>query len=130
MSIDVEYAIKKDIRNNPILRELDTQQRREFRRIVLLSALSVGLVLFSAWQHFETRRHGMSIEELRAAIEQEQVVNRQLRLNLEAARAPQSLEARARRELGLVAPALADTIVVERTRASTPASTLVASAAR
>src|SRR5689334_19449904 len=102
MSIDVEYAIKKDIRNNPILRELDTQQRREFRRILLLSALSVALVLFSAWQHFETRRHGMSIEDLRLALEHEQVMNRQLRLNLEAVRTPQHLEARARRELGLV----------------------------
>jgi hypothetical protein len=128
MSIDVEYAIKKDIRNNPIFRELDTQQRREFRRIVLLAAFSVGLVLFSAWQHFETRRHGMSIEELRQALEHEQVVNRQLRLNLESFRAPQYLETRARRELGLVTPALAETIVIERTRASTPASTLVASA--
>ena len=33
MSIDVEYAIKKDIRNNPVVREVDTRQKREFLRI-------------------------------------------------------------------------------------------------
>ena len=33
MSIDLEYAIKKDIRNNPVVREIDLQQKREFRRM-------------------------------------------------------------------------------------------------
>ena len=36
MNIDLEYAIKKDIRNNPVVREIDTQQKREFRRMVWL----------------------------------------------------------------------------------------------
>ena len=31
-SIDIEYAIKKDVRNNPIVREADTRQRQEFIR--------------------------------------------------------------------------------------------------
>ena len=128
MSIDVEYAIKKDIRNNPVFRELDTQQKREFRRIVWLACLSVALLLFSSWQHFETRRHAMSIEDLRVARAREEVINRQLRLNLETLRAPQRIEMRARRELGLVPPSLKDTVVVERARTSTPSGTLVAQA--
>ncbi len=65
MSIDLEYAIKSDIRNNPVIRETDGRERREFRRIVLLASLAVGFVLFSAWQHFETLRYGYSIEQLR-----------------------------------------------------------------
>ena len=128
MSIDVDYAIKKDIRNNPVLREFDAQQKREFRAIVSLACLSVALVLFSAWQHFENRRHSMSIQKLRVQRVHEETVNRQLRLNFETLRAPQDLENRARRELGLVPPGLRNTLVIERARASTPSSSLVAQA--
>jgi cell division protein FtsB len=128
MSIDLEYAIKSDIRNNPVLRETDGRERREFRRIVLLASLAVGFVLFSAWQHFETLRYGYSIEQLRQDRQYEETVNRQLRLNIETLRAPQKLEERARRELGLVAPTAADTVVIERTYLSAPSPGVVARA--
>jgi cell division protein FtsB len=128
MSIDLEYAIKSDIRNNPVIRETDGRERREFRRVVLLASLAVGLVLFSAWQHFETLRYGYSIEQLRQDREYEETVNRQLRLNVETLRAPQKLEERARRELGLVAPTAQDTLVVERTHLSAPSPGVVARA--
>jgi hypothetical protein len=128
MSIDLEYAIKKDIRNNPVVREVDTRERREFRRVVLLASLAVGMLLFSAWQHFETLRYGYSIEQLRLDREFEERVNRQLRLNVETKRAPQHLEQRARRELGLTAPTAADTIVIERAVASAPSPGVVARA--
>lgn len=126
MSIDLEYAIKSDIRNNPVLRETDVRERREFRRIVLLASLAVGLALFSAWQHFETLRYGYAIEQLRQDRQYEETVNRQLRLNLETLRAPQKLEQRARHELGLVSPTPADTIVIERTVLSSPSPGVVA----
>jgi len=128
MNIDVEYAIKKDIRNNPVIRELDTQQKREFRRIVWLACLSVALILFSAWQHFETRRHRSRIEQLKVDRAHEETANRQLRLNLETQRAPQDIEVRARRELGLVSPLPKDTLIVERARTATPSRALVAQA--
>ena len=128
MSIDPEYAIKSDIRNNPVIRETDGRERREFRRVVLLASLAVGLVLFSAWQHFETLRYGYSIEQLRQHREHEQTVNRQLLLNIETLRAPQKLEERGRRELGLVAPTAADTVVIERTYLSAPSPGVVAHA--
>jgi cell division protein FtsB len=128
MSIDLEYAIKSDIRNNPVIRETDGRERREFRRIVLLASLAVGFVLFSAWQHFETLRYGYSIEQLRQDRQYEETVNRQLRLNIETLRAPQKLEERARRELGLVAPTAGDTVIIERTYLSTPSPGVVARA--
>jgi hypothetical protein len=130
MNIDLEYAIKSDIRNNPVVRETDARERREFRRIVLLAGLSVCLALFSAWQHFETLRYGYSIEQLRQQREFEDTINRQLRLNLEAMRTPQRLEQRARRELGLVEPTPADTLIVERTILSVPSSPGVVARAR
>jgi cell division protein FtsB len=128
MSIDLEYAIKSDIRNNPVIRETDGRERREFRRIVLLASLAVGFVLFSAWQHFETLRYGYSIEQLRQDRQYEETVNRQLRLNIETLRAPQKLDERARRELGLVAPTPGDTVIIERTYLSTPSRGVVARA--
>jgi hypothetical protein len=126
MSIDVEFAVRKDIRNNPVVRELDVAQRREFKRVVWLACLTVVLVLFSAWQHFEILSHGYAIERLHQDIEREEVVNRRLRLNLETLRAPQEIESRARRQLGMIAPSDKDTIVIERTRTSADGRSMVA----
>ena len=53
MSIDVEYAIKKDIRNNPVIRELDTRQKREFRRMVWLGVLFVWQKRIQRMLHLE-----------------------------------------------------------------------------
>jgi len=126
MSIDVEFTLRKDIRNNPVVREHDTQQKREFRRLLWLACVSVGLLLFSAWQHYEILSHGIAIEKLQVDIAHEEVVNRRLRLNLETLRAPQQIEARARRELGLSAPTDKDTIVIERRRTSSAGRPMVA----
>lgn len=128
MSIDLEYAIKKDIRNNPVVREQDAHQRREYRRIVSLACLGVGMLLFSAWQHFQTLDHSMNIEELRVARATEERINRKLRLNVETLRAPEVIEARARKELGLQPPTLAGTLIIERAHASSPSRTMVARA--
>ena len=128
MSIDVEFAIRKDIRNNPVVRELDTEQKREFRGIVWLACLSVALLLFSAWQHFEIVSHGIAIEKLGQDLERDETANRQLRLNLETLRAPQEIELRARREIGLTPPTDKDTIVIERTRTASKGRSMVARA--
>jgi hypothetical protein len=128
MSIDVEYAIKKDIRNNPVIRELDTREKREFRRIVWLACLAVATLLFSAWQHYEMLEYGYRIEDLREERAHEETVNRQLRMNLETLRAPQDIEGRARKELGLALPSAADTLVIERAPVSAPSSAIVADA--
>ena len=127
MSIDIEYAIKKDIRNNPVIRELDTRQKRDFRRVVLLAGLGVAMLLFSSWQHFETLRYSIAIEQLRLDRAYEETTNRQLRLNLEVLRAPQRIEREAR-ELGLMPPLIRDTVVVERVPLSPPPRSVVAQA--
>ena len=61
-AIDFEYAIKKDVRNNPIVREVDDARQRAAVALARRSAGSWSLViLFSAWQHFELLRHGYKI---------------------------------------------------------------------
>jgi cell division protein FtsL len=126
MSIDVEFTLRKDIRNNAVVREHDTRQKREFRRWLWLATVAVGLLLFSAWQHYEIVNHNILIEDLKQDIAQEEVVNRRLHLNLETLRTPQQIEARARRELGLTAPTDKDTIVIERSRTSPADRSMVA----
>lgn len=127
-SIDIEYAIKKDIRNNPVVREVDERQRRDMRQTIGLAVLIVGMLLFSAWQSFRMVDHGIQLEKLRVQRAQEESLNRQLTLQLETLRAPQTIEERAKRELHLVAPTPADTVIVERAPAAPAPRAIVASA--
>ena len=62
--MDFEYAIKKDVRNNPIVREVDRERHLEMWRSVAVGVFLVGVLLFSAWQHFELLRHGYRIEQM------------------------------------------------------------------
>ena len=126
MSIDLEYAIKKDIRNNPVIREIDDRERREIRRTIWLAVLSVAVLLFAAWQNNRLVAAGYRIEDLRAQFAREEADNRKLRLGLEMERSPQVLERRARRELGMIAPTPADTLIVERVQPTSPRSGVVA----
>jgi cell division protein FtsL len=128
MSVELEYAIKKDIRNNPIVREVDTRQTHEFRRIVGLAACAVGLLLFVVWQHYRMINYGIEIEKLRVALETEQTVHRKLQLNLDTLRAPQRIEERAAHELGMVAPGPHDTLILERVHSAAPSGAVMAQA--
>src|SRR5258707_692423 len=59
-----EYAIKKDVRNNTIVREVDEARQRDLWKSVAMAVLLVVVLLFSAWQHFELLQHGYRIEEM------------------------------------------------------------------
>jgi cell division protein FtsL len=128
MSIDVEYAIKKDIRNNPVIREVDLRQKREFASVVLLAAVAVAMLLFSAWQHFEVRSTSREIEQLRARVLDAEEYNRKLQLQSDSQHRPQDVEQRAMHDLKMVSPAGRDVIVIQRTRGASPSHTIVADA--
>jgi hypothetical protein len=128
MSIDVEYAIKKDIRNNPVVREIDREQKRDFLRTIGIWTLIVAMLLFSAMQSFKNVRHGMEVDRLRHALSEARETQRKLQLDLEVWLSPQELEARAIRELGMEPALSKDTIVIERATTSQPSHAVVASA--
>jgi cell division protein FtsL len=128
MSIDVEYAIKKDIKNNPVVRELDPTQGQEFVRTAWLMAAVVGMVLFSSWQHFEIVRNGYNVQKLEQARVAADSLNRQLRLEVETLRAPQRLERIALEELHMQSPSPQNTLVIERASPSAPDRAAVAAA--
>jgi cell division protein FtsL len=117
---DFEYAIKKDVRNNPIVRELDEARQRQLWRSVAVGALLVVVLLFSAWQHFELVQHGYLMERLQQERAAEEEVNRQLKLEIETLRAPGRIQTIATRELRLVEPNAGQHIVIERVATPPP----------
>jgi cell division protein FtsL len=117
-----EYAIKKDVRNNPIVREVDEARQRELWKSAGVAGFLVIVLLFSAWQHFELLRHGYQIEELNRARAAEEEAGHQLRLEIDTLRSPKRIEALATERLHLVAPSAGEAVVLERVPAPDPPS--------
>lgn len=111
---DFERAIKKDIRNNPIVREIDQDRQLELWRSAGIGVFLVAVLLFSAWQHFELLRHGYEIEQMQQERARELEVNRHLRLEIETLKSPERIEQIATEGLHLVAPSANEAIVIER----------------
>src|SRR3954465_6477190 len=88
-----EYAIRKDVRNNPIVREIDEARQRELWQSVGVAGFLVLVLLFSAWQHFELLRHGYKVEEMERERAAEEELTRQLRLEVEMLKSPKRIEA-------------------------------------
>jgi cell division protein FtsL len=127
MAESFEYAIKKDVRNNPIVREVDEARQRDLWKSVGVAGFLVLVLLFSAWQHFELLRHGYQLEELQRERVAEEEIARQLRLEIETLKSPKRIESLATRQLHLVAPSLEEAVVLERVvPADPPAKTVVA----
>ena len=112
---DFEYVIKTDVRNNPIVREVDQARQRELLNLFCVGVFLVVVLLFSAWQHFELLQHGYRIGDLQQERARELEINRHLRLEIETLRSPARIERIATEELGLVAPNNEEALVIERT---------------
>jgi cell division protein FtsL len=120
-----EYAIKKDVRNNPIVREVDEARQRELWKSVGVAIFLVIMLLISAWQHFELLRHGYQIEELNRERAAEEETGHQLRLEIDTLRSPKRIEAIATERLHLVAPSAEEAVVLERVQPAEPPSKTV-----
>jgi len=122
-----EYEIRKDFRNNQIVREVDARRLRDLWQSLGIGILLVLVLLFSAWQHFELLRHGYKLEQMQRERASEADVNRHLRLEMETLRAPQRIEKLATERLGMVAPGADEAVVLERvTPQPAPAKSIVA----
>ena len=120
MSGEFEYAIKKDVRNNPIVRVVDRERHLEMWRSVAVGVFLVAVLLFSAWQHFELLRHGYRIEEMQKERSAEEEINRHLRLEIDTLRSPARIERLATQRLGMIAPKAEDATVIERVTSTPP----------
>ena len=115
-----EYAIKKDVRNNPIVREVDEERHREMWRTASVAVFLVIVLLFSAWQHFELLRHGYRLEQMQKERATEDDINRHLRLEIETLRSPERIERLATSRLHMIAPAAGEASIIERVVSTPP----------
>jgi cell division protein FtsL len=122
-----EYAIRKDVRNNPIVREVDNARQRDLWKTVGVASALLVMVLFWAWQQFELLRNGYRLEELQRLRAAEEETARHLRLEIETLKSPRRIEAIATERLHLVVPTPEEAIVIERVvPAEPPAKSVVA----
>ncbi len=117
---NLDFRVTGDIRNAPIVREIDPRRQRELWRSLAVGACFVAVLLFSAWQNFELLRFGYEIEQMEQERSQALDLNRHLRLEIETLRAPRRIDRIATTELGLAPPAAGDVKVIERHVASPP----------
>src|SRR5207253_11502907 len=124
-----EYGIKKDVRNNPIVREIDETRLREQWHTLVMVVLFVAVLLFSGWQRVELLQHGYRVEQMQQQRGEEQEINRHLKLEIETLKSPERIETLATQRLHLVAPATGAAVIIERVvPAEPPPASIVASA--
>jgi cell division protein FtsB len=121
----IDYAIERQVTNNPIVREVDAASHRERWRAAVLLVVLVAAALFYSWQRARFLGLGYESEQVRKALAVEKSRTEQLRLELETLRAPRQVEARAMRELRLVRPGPDQYHVIERVRPAAPPSAAV-----
>jgi cell division protein FtsL len=109
-----EWAIKKDVRNNPIVREVDLERHRDMWRSVGMSVFLVVVLLFAAWQHVTLQQYGYRMEKTQELLAKESVITRRLRLDIETLQSPTFVEPLARKKLRMIDPRPADMTVIER----------------
>ena len=117
---NLDFRVTRDIRNAPIVREIDPRRQRELWRSLAVGVCFVAVILCSAWQNFELLRYGYEIEQMEQARSEELDLNRHLRLEIQTLRAPRRIERIATTELGLAPPTVGDVQVIERQVASPP----------
>ena len=115
-----EYAIKKDVRNNPIVREVDEARQRELWKAVSVAGFLVAALLFSAWQHFELVQHGYLMERLQQERAAEEEANRRLKLEIATLRAPRRIESTAVHKLRMTQPNPAEVVIIQRVATPVP----------
>jgi hypothetical protein len=112
-----EYAIKKDVRNNPIVREVDEARHRQQWRWAGIAGFLVTMVLFWAWQNYVLLRNSYGLSDIRADIAAEEKRSQRLRVDLETLRDPARIEQKAT-EMHLVQPTADEQIILQRVRAA------------
>ena len=122
-----EYAIKKDIRNNPIVREVDEERHREMWHSVAVGAFLVVVFLFWVWQRAELVSHGYRVELMQKERATEAEITRHLRLEIEMLSSPSRIQRLATGGLQMVEPGPDTAVVIERAiPAAAPSRSVVA----
>jgi hypothetical protein len=107
--------------------EVDQARQREYGRWLVVGILLLAAMLFNGYQRLSTLERGYRLEEIQRQRQQEEVLGRQLRLEIATYSAPDYIASAAVNKLHLVAPGREDAFVVERVvPAPQPPSSVVA----
>lgn len=125
--MDRDYVVRKRVKNQAIVREVDEQRQRELFRLVWLGVAVLCCVLFTAWQHHVHRR----LETRHAALQAERAaalqIGRHLQLELASLSAPERIERIAVGQLKMQTPDRHTSAIVERVMSvPAPAPSVVA----
>lgn len=115
-----EYAIKKDVRNNPIVREIDRDRHRELWRTMLVGLFFVAVLMFSASRRLGPVHHTQQLDELQDQLTTEERIRDSLLIENEMLRAPARIQRLAREKLHMVVPGPGDHDVILRVMPSPP----------
>lgn len=99
MAIEVQF--EKRINNLNVVREADTNHRREYIGVTFLFCAFMSCLLFYGWQHYRWIQNGYRIEEMQKKREQLTEVGRQLRLERSSLSDLGRIDEIARRDLGM-----------------------------
>jgi cell division protein FtsL len=117
-----EYAIKKDVRNNPIVREIDRDRYREMWRTIVVGLFVVAVLLFAVWRRLGVVDHGYHARgplETRRVYEEER--HRLLTATWEKLSSAERIERLARERLHMTMPGPDDFDVIELAIIASPA---------
>jgi cell division protein FtsL len=115
-----EYAVRKDVRNNPIVREVDRERHRRMWRWAALALFFVPVLVFSVWRHAQLREYGYDVGALQDRIAIARKEQEHLALEVETLRSRARIERLAMQRLGMIEPGPEDQEVIERVTSSPP----------
>jgi hypothetical protein len=114
-----EYAIKKDVRNNPIVREIDRERHREMWRSAGVGAFLVAVLVFFVWHQTNLLHQEYLFHDAQQDLAAQQKLNEQLRIRIAMMSAPAVIAAKAH-QLRMVFPGPDEAIPIERVITSPP----------
>ncbi len=110
---NARFLMSKQVRNERLVRELDSKRHRELFMVALTGLALTAAVIAFAYPHFEMIRLGYRMEELREKREELVEVQRHLELQRATELAPSRIESIATEQLGMVYPDSAHLLIVE-----------------
>ena len=100
-----EFFTVKRIDNSRVVRAAAPKRLRACAQLAARGGLLAIVVLLYAWQHFQCIQLDYRLQELKSTRAQVAELNQQLRLEVAGLRSPMRIDAIARHQLGLTAPA-------------------------
>ena len=107
------FLLSKQVRNEQLVRELDSKRHRELFMVALTALALTAAVIAFAYPHFEMIRLGYRMEELREKREELVEAKRHLELQRATELAPSRIEAIATEHLGMVYPEGSSLLILE-----------------